>query len=571
MSNNGCGQLGAVQTRGTCWFFSIINGFILSEDGQKILYQRLQKFYKSLTINEKTYFDDKFNAPCPMKNLVKTKEIYFWKFIDQYLCFMSGPREIALRAGKSASILDKLSLQGTLAKQHGGGKGAHPQVEIAKIMNHIGFKDDYYTLSTIKGDATKFDARCKPKFVVCMYDEVGDYKYMNMPEIPIQLLRDKDYSLTCASIVIANTKAKSSAAHRYHAVAGYMCNGKGYIYDSNQEKIFRCDWWDRANLKKVIDKEVSQFYSYFKGGKVDLFAYAFAIFTRKGAIAHVAPTCRMKYTTKTPHFYGNFTDPNLGKKLNRGNFGHFKPAQIAALKRRWALTEHKYKPKINKVTLKAILNSATSKQNGFRQVVNLQNAGYSVSNENFKNFQNKIKTKFPSPVNPFRTKTFAEAKALLSNAKGITARKRVYSEVWSGLPMHQRKVLMHFRNKGVWLVNNAFAKSPVKSVSRATKLKANFEAYWQALQPNNRKMLRNYIATHKTPSPPKPKPKSPSALNAAKRNVNALTTAKARKEYQRKRAVDMSMENWKAIKIYIARKNYEAQKARAAKKSVAKK
>ena len=46
--NNGCGQLGAIQTRGTCWFYSILNGFILSEDGQKILYNRLKNFYKKL-------------------------------------------------------------------------------------------------------------------------------------------------------------------------------------------------------------------------------------------------------------------------------------------------------------------------------------------------------------------------------------------------------------------------------------------------------------------------------------------------------------------------------------------
>jgi hypothetical protein len=130
MSNNGCGQLGAIQTRGTCWFFSILNGFILSEDGQKILYMQLKKFYKSLKEAEKAYFDDGFNAPCPMKNVAKTKEIYFWKFIDQYLCYMSGPREISLKAGKSASILGGMSLQGTLAKKEHGGRGAYPQVEI---------------------------------------------------------------------------------------------------------------------------------------------------------------------------------------------------------------------------------------------------------------------------------------------------------------------------------------------------------------------------------------------------------------------------------------------------------
>jgi hypothetical protein len=159
---NACGQLGAIQTRGTCWFYSILNGFILSEDGQKILYNRLTNFYKKLKPAEKAYFDDEFNAPCPMKNLSKTKEIYFWKFIDQYLCFMSGPRAATLKAGKSASILGGMSLQGTVAKNMGG-KGAYPQVEIGKILDHVGFKGEYYFKYAM--DPPKFHMLRKPQFL----------------------------------------------------------------------------------------------------------------------------------------------------------------------------------------------------------------------------------------------------------------------------------------------------------------------------------------------------------------------------------------------------------------------
>jgi hypothetical protein len=79
---------GAIQTRGTCWFFSIINGFLLSDAGQKILFRSMEKFYKSLTDQEKAYFDDSIEAPCPLRgDIIKTKRIYFYKFLDQYLCF----------------------------------------------------------------------------------------------------------------------------------------------------------------------------------------------------------------------------------------------------------------------------------------------------------------------------------------------------------------------------------------------------------------------------------------------------------------------------------------------------
>lgn len=49
-----CGQ-GTIQSRGTCWFHSIINGFLLSEDGQKILYDKMKEFYSGLTPDEKVF------------------------------------------------------------------------------------------------------------------------------------------------------------------------------------------------------------------------------------------------------------------------------------------------------------------------------------------------------------------------------------------------------------------------------------------------------------------------------------------------------------------------------------
>jgi hypothetical protein len=284
-----CDQLGAIQTTGTCWFFSIINGFILSEDGQKILYVRLNEFYNKLKPGEKTYFDDTFNTPCPMKDFKKTNEIYFWKFVDQYLCFMSGPRTESLRMGRSAKVLAGMHLQGTAAKATMGTKGGHPQQEIANILEHVGFKGKFDMRYADKKIA--FDNRKKPQFVVV--SKCDWIPTAVMEEMPQAFMENKDYSLMCASISISNTHANKS-----HSIAGYKCNGKGYIYDSNQIKVFRCDWWDLAELKRVVDNEISLFYSIFKGGQVNLIAYSFAIFSRKEFVKSVSPACLMKYKTK---------------------------------------------------------------------------------------------------------------------------------------------------------------------------------------------------------------------------------------------------------------------------------
>lgn len=591
-----CDQLGAIQTRGTCWFYSILNGFILSEDGQKILYTKLNNFYKKLKPAEKAYFDDQFNAPCPMKNLSKTKEIYFWKFIDQYLCFMSGPRAVSLKVGKSATLLGGMSLQGTLAKKNQGGKGAYPQVEIAKILDHVGFAKDYYIKYTAQ-DIPKFHAGRKPQFVIVMQNKYHKTEYMR--NIPLGFLDDPKYELMCASLVIANTKANNSEMHKWHAVAGFVCNGHGYIYDSNQRKIFKCNWWNRADFKKVVDEEVAEHYSFFKGGKVNVHVYSFAIFARKEFTKDIGVSCLMKYpNVNTPVTGINFTDPNTGRIINN-RFGHLRPAQIAALKRKWAQTEHKAAVYINKAIFNSILAGAKNRNNGYQKVFNLQNAGYKIKNENFKKFNNNLMTKFPVkkessakavPKNRHegRTYTFAEAKAFMNQWKTPGIRKAKYSLVWKGIPLAQRKVLMHYRNKGEWLSNNAFenkAKPPIKRkpkpktpspsprTKRTTQVKANFEKYWKAIQPENRQMIRNYVAAYKSPNAnanANNKQFFGNKLANAKRNVNGLQTAKDRKQYKQTRAANMSKNNLMELGKYIKAKNQAARNARAAKKSVAK-
>ena len=589
--NNGCGQLGAIQTRGTCWFYSILNGFILSESGQKILYEKLKTFYKKLKPSEKAYFDDEFNAPCPMSaNLTKTKEIYFWKFVDQYLCFMSGPRAASLKAGKSAEILGGMNLQGTVAKNLGG-KGAFPQAEIGKILDHVGFAKDYYF--KYADDPPKFHVARKPQFVIVRQSKYYPKTYMG--QIPKGLMADPKYELMCASLVIANTEANSSEMHRWHAVAGFVCNGRGYIYDSNQRKVFKCDWWNLAEFKKVVNEEVAEAYPFFKNGQINVHQYAFAIFARKEFTKDIGAACLMKYKVKTPEVYGmNFTSPNLGRRLNSNKyFTWLKPADRIALKRKWARTNHRNVTYLNWATMNALVNKATSKNNGYKNIMALKNAGYGLRNDDFNSFMNKLEEKFKKAA-PAKTLAFANAKARLNQYTKSTAavRKHQYSLVWKGLPMAQRKVLMHWRNKGEWLANNAFEEKPKppikrKSVAkpkppspsprtkRAIQVKSNFEKYWKSMQPENRRMIRNYVTAYKSPNSNfnklapffEPAKGNSNILAAAKRNVNALKTAKARKEYQRKRAVNMELNNWRTLVNYIKQANVNAAHARSIKRA----
>jgi hypothetical protein len=493
-------NLGILQSRGTCWFYTILNGFLLSEDGQKILYANLQDYYAKLKPAEKAYFDDGFDAPCPLKNLTKTKKIYFWKFIDQYMCTLSGPRAVSLKIAKSANILRNMNLQGTLAKTTKGATGAHPQEEIVKVLDHLGFKGKY--------NFGRINRRRNIQFVI---RRAGERTYM-----PI-LFRsiDPNYSLMCAGLIIGNTLASSSEQHRFHAMAGYIVDNKGYIFDSNQRKVFRCDWWDLAEFKRVVREEISLAYSFFTGGQVNIHNYSYAIYARDAFTKDISPMCRMKYRpVKTPVIYGfNYTDPNAGKKLNQPMYNYLKPAERTAVKRRWAQTKHRKVQYLKKETLDAILKNAKSKANAIDQVWNLRNAGYRIVTPNYANFQKSLAAK------KFHVDPYVKAKQLLAKATTITERKKAYSEVWKSVPMPRRKVLMHYRNKGVWLSNNAFNRAGSSN------------------QP-----LRN-----------------------ARSHVNTLKTAVARKAYLK--TVVLAVEQRKALREYIAKKNANARAARAAKKS----
>jgi hypothetical protein len=356
-----CGQVGAIQTRGTCWFFSIINGFLLSDAGQKILFASLEKFYKGLDVSEKLYFDDGIDAPCPLRaDIIKTKRIYFYKFLDQYLCYRSGPRSVSAKMGRSGQILGVASLAGTLAKAHHGGQGAHPAEELPKILKHLGLTD--YLVANELGRLPPDQAKKRPHFVVC---KAPAGQGMNI----LPRFRPGTYEYMCCSVTLGNSNASNTQQHKYHAVTGFMCDGKGYLFDSNQRKPFPCKWWNYLILRKVVNEEVARFYDFFAGGQINYLAYNYVIFSRNDYIKSIHPVCRLKYKkTKTPV-----------NSINRN------PAQIAALKR--ARARNSMKPLLGKDFFNSLPRNIP-KANLNKQIKNLENAGYKVNMAAYKNFQN---------------------------------------------------------------------------------------------------------------------------------------------------------------------------------------
>jgi hypothetical protein len=559
-----------MQTRGTCWFFSIINGFLLAENGQKILFESLKNFYKTLSQEEKVYFSNGIDAPCPLKDILKTKRIYFYKFLDQYLCFMSGPRNIGARAERSAKILGGASLAGTIAREHSGGEGAYPGEELPKILKHLSIKN--YMIGNEKGVLTEGPLK-RPDFAIFKPDGRKSMNYLPP-------FRPGSYSLMSCSVTIGNSNAPNSTLHKFHAITGFICENKGYIFDSNQKNSFPCRWWNRDELITAVEMHVAPFYSFFKNGQINKFYYNFVIYTKDAYTSNIAPSCLLKYKNiATPYAYYN--NNNLIKKINSGIFNFLNPAQIAKMKRKWA--ERQKMPVLNKAFFNSIINTVKTRNNANLLIKNMVNSGYRVNKKARVNFENKLNNKFRP--------TYEQAKKLLEAEKTKFKRGQVYSKIYKYFTVPQRKELAFYRDWGTWrnqVKKNGTPNLPLPipltpprpktpktpSPSPRTKnLKNKFKNYWTGLSSKNRSTLKNYIGEYKTPKPKSPTPKKTLFQSPKLNNMNrifgmagSLKTAAARKQYYKETKDKLSKEGQKKLREFIAEKNQTNRNRREAKR-----
>jgi len=188
----------------------------------------------------------------------------------------------------------------------------------------------------------------------------------------------------------------------------------------------------------------------------------------------------------------------------------------------------------------------------------------------------------PKSASPERN-MFLEAKQMMTNF-GTTKTKRAlyYSLYWKKVPPHERKVLAHFRDTGVWYARNHFKKTspsvkpPIKrkpkpkspspnspATARRKQVETGFKLYWNGLSSNNRKTVRNYMATLKSPSPNA----GYSRFSNALKNINTLKTAKARAEWLKAKKHNFNPNELKLMKNYVKSKNQANRNRRAAKKA----
>ena len=200
-------KYGHIQTGSTCWFNSIINPFLESKYGRKLLLKKLRAYYDSLTVPHKLAFMN-------TKILGTTKRFRFFKFVYAYWTRQIHSRQ----TGRNRNLVLNMNKNNGYYKMC---MGAWPMREIHKILKTIGITDNEVYVDHMSGESVMN--------IMNSNDQVLDSCILHM-----------------------------SGGRWSHAICGVITpEGKYMLIDSNGGN-FECDWRRMITLFPCLRKRYPQ-------------------------------------------------------------------------------------------------------------------------------------------------------------------------------------------------------------------------------------------------------------------------------------------------------------------------
>jgi hypothetical protein len=392
-------NIGVGQSGSTCWFNSSINIFLTSDNGLKILWQKLQEIYPSLGPKQRAYFNSNINAPCPYKGSVKgTSSIYFWKFLNQYMCAIGGPGRLIPTSGLNAFLTKNIKWRNAAAREAKGTAGAWPASELPAILGHLGFR--------VGTDFRMLDfERWRYRFKKAEWtNPIMMFRSRNsLMRIPLRnlFLEKRGYSLTAAIVFV---KPARESGLEPHVWACTIRNGKGYITDSNHPAEFKeCSWWSVEDLKRFFQTVDPN----YRTNRAILMGFEVVMYTRNEFTNKINPSCQLPSSGYRP-----LTDSNAEKLRQLQTWGpgavnYIRTGVVGEARKRFAPRVLAEAIRVNSnrpLMTKEILNSIVNKARSFRNGENLARAAkdnngrtYRINKNgpNYNNFRRKLGAKFP--------------------------------------------------------------------------------------------------------------------------------------------------------------------------------
>ena len=402
-------NIGVGQTGDTCWFNSSLNIFLTSDNGLKILWDKLRRVYPSLGPRQKAYFNSNIGVPCPYMRTNKTPQVYFWKFLNQYICAVGGPGALIPKSGLNAYLLKNIKWKNAATRESKGAAGGWPHLELVAILTHLGFRRgaEFRVVKT-SNHRYKFPAEWTNPILLVHGEHTKTY-YSGLP-LPTKqpwnthtnrglLLTKGKYELTGAVVYV---EPAANSGRDPHVWSCSIRNGKGYITDSNYPTAPKeCDWWLNGKVKNFL----STVEAAFRPDRAVKMVFDVLLYTRKDYTDQIAPYCLIAYRPLTNNNLAKLRELENVYGPNAGGFfmntyearKQFAPRVATEAKRQYAA-----RPFLNAAALQSIVNEAGSFNHGMRIVSRkVRHEGFKVNYEgpNFKNFKRKLIAKFPVPVN----------------------------------------------------------------------------------------------------------------------------------------------------------------------------
>lgn len=186
---------GRIQLKGTCWFQTIVNGWLLSKVGRKVIRERLRAFKRSSNFRRVT--KNQLNA-CPSRKHIP--QAFFWSYIEHMLDTKNWNTPFR------ANVMRGIEFPESKLVRSSGLRTANQKVSGGTEKDVFAFNDVLFT-------------KHHPKYVKTLV--------FTNPKTPIP-----EKNLSHAYILYGN-----------HAIAGYIgLDGKPMVYDSNEKSPRYIDW-----------------------------------------------------------------------------------------------------------------------------------------------------------------------------------------------------------------------------------------------------------------------------------------------------------------------------------------
>jgi len=182
---------------------------------------------------------------------------------------MGGKRVIPVQSRNALKLVENNNINFPIKVNRN--TGGHPDLNILPILDRLGFKGQYNVI----GSNSKRRQLKNPRFII-------SYDYYDP-----RSLNSTKYKLMCCSITIKCLINCGSIIHKNHAISGIIYNRKPYLVDPNYAKLIPCRWWNKNDLWKTVNNQISKPYEYgYHSAEIE-----YSVYARREYVKPISPMC----------------------------------------------------------------------------------------------------------------------------------------------------------------------------------------------------------------------------------------------------------------------------------------